>query len=175
MNFTLIPFLLVLIIACDPYDFGYQKNPAYVLDNVLKSITTNDAKSFSEVTAEEALCLYGNPAGLEYLQQNVKIKSSELELKWKNVDAPLNVPVYVGFWSYFNSRFVIDINIKQSATAFAQAIVDCHFGINGPRDERYLNLRPGNYLVRECRLIKLIPESFSALAMSEKCLSVKVD
>lgn len=170
--------LMITIIACDPYKFGFKYNPAFVLDEALKSIFNMDEESFLEVSGGEALCIYGNSNGMTYLKENVRIGSQDVKLKWKTFDKKLEVPEYVGFWSFFNSKYVIDIQDKKSDVVYAQVLVDCHYGISGPRPEnieRLLNLRPKNYKTKECRLIKVMPGTFKPLPLPEKCKPLKVD
>lgn len=50
-----ILLILITVAGCDPYGFGFKKNPAYVLDEAFKAITNQDTETFLEMTGKEAL------------------------------------------------------------------------------------------------------------------------
>lgn len=168
-------FLLMLLMACDPYNFGFKNNPAYVLDETLKAIQNQDLDALTEVTSKEALCVYANTETLKLLKEKVSITSSEVKLSWKIRERHLSIPENNGFWSYFNSRYLIDIESKAASRLLAQVVVDCDYGTDGYKDEKLLNLSPKKYLVKECRLVKVIPVTFEAPVLPEVCQAVAVD
>src|SRR5262245_57811095 len=91
--------LLTIVTVCDPYGFGFKKNPAFVLDEAFKAISNLDTESFLEVTGKEALCVYGNESGLRFLKEkivlspeNIKLNPNVLETKY------FKSPIFAGFW-----------------------------------------------------------------------------
>jgi hypothetical protein len=172
-----LSFLLLLlsVIACDPYGFGFKKNPAYILDEALKAITNLDTKSFLEVTGKEVLCTYGNHRGIHYLKDNVSLNPENIKLR-PNVLKTIHysVPRFVGYWSYYHERYEIDILDNLSSENLLRAIVDCDYGITEERNDDFINLRPKRYKIKECRLVKLQPMTFSPLPLPKRCQGLKV-
>lgn len=173
MKLFLLLSIAGIFVACDPYGFGFKNNPAHVLDAVLLSISNQDDVSFLEVSDREALCVYGNKEGINYLHEKVQVNSENLKLTWKTTDTYYKVPEFVGFWSYFNSRFLIDIKDKKSKEIYAQVVVDCNYG-HEEKSERLRNLPPKKYQKKDCRLIKIIPLTFQPLPVPAKCDVLKV-
>lgn len=176
MKSPLILSILFLVAACDPYGFGFKKNPAYVLDEAFAAVTNLDTESFLEVTGKEALCIYGNDAGLNYLKDNVILTPENVNLKptvLKN--SHYQSPRYVGYWSYYHERYQIDILDKATGDLLLKAVVDCDYGTNGQKSDRLINLKPAKYKIKECRVVKVIPKKFSALPVPSKCDAVKVE
>lgn len=168
--------LLVSFVACDPYGFGFKKNPAYVLDYGFTAIQNMDVASLLEVTGKEALCLYGNQTGIQYLKDNVhlnieNVKMIPVVLASKHYSSPQ----FVGYWSYYNERYQVEVQDKVTKESLLRAIIDCNYGTNGSKEDKFIRLQPKKYKVKECRLIKFIPNKFPALPMTEKCLPLKVD
>lgn len=168
--------LTVFAIACDPYGFGFRKNPTYVLDQALKSIQNLDDESFLEVSGKEALCLYGNKEGITYLHENFTTDIQNLKLKHKVGELKiLTSPEYVGYWSYLRQRYVVEIQQKSDGIALGSLVVDCNYGAQGEKKTFYLSIRdPKKFKMKECRLTKIIPAGFKALPMSERCQSLAV-
>ncbi len=164
-------FLLIFgcFLACDPYGFGFKNNPAQVLDVALNSIINQDTEGFADVSAAEALCVYGNSEAMDYLHENVQINSEDIKLSWKSTDKYLEKPEFVGFWSYFNSRYLIDIKDKAEKETFAQVVVDCHYGTDGAKDDRFQNLEAKKYPAKNCRIIKIVPLTFNPLPVPQAC------
>ncbi len=167
--------LLFMVVACDPYGFGFKKNPAYVLDEAFKSVTNLDTESFVEVTGREALCVYGNYAGLNYLKDNVILTPQNVKLKpTVLISKHYNIPRYVGYWSYYHERYQIDIQDKVTSELLLKAYVDCDYGTDGEKNEKLVNQKPKKYRVRECRVVKVIPQKFKSLPIPQKCEAVQV-
>lgn len=169
MKYLLLFTILGTFLACDPYGFGFKNNPAHVLDVALTSIINQDADGFADVSAEEALCVYGNREAISYLHNKIQITSEDIKLSWKSTDKYLEKPEFVGFWSYFNSRYLIDIKDKLEKETYAQVVVDCHYGTHGAKDVRFQNLETKKYPAKNCRIIKVIPLTFKALPIAEVC------
>lgn len=193
MKLSALLLLLVTVVACDPYGFGFKKNPAYVLDEVLKSIKNKDVVSFLELSGREALCLYGNEEGLGYLNDNISFDVKDLDLRSRVVsEGPTPNPEFVGFWSYYRERYQINVSQKESKELMGKIVIDCHYGVGVKKDpalayseEDYktdLSNNPGKvkskkkkFKVKECRLMKFVPVSFSGLPLPAKCNSLRVD
>jgi hypothetical protein len=168
--------ILFLAAACDPYGFGFEKNPAYVLDEAFKSITNLDTESYLDVTGKEALCVYGNDEGLQYLKTNIVLSPENVKLKPTVLTTVHNLnPKYVGYWSYYSERYQIDILDKASEALIMKAYVDCEYGTDGDKNAKFVNLKPRKYRMKECRVVKVIPEKFQSLPVPAKCEKFKVD
>ncbi len=176
MKFLGLLILAVCTVACDPYGFGFKKNPAYVIDEAFTAITNLDVESFLEVTAKEALCVYGNEKGLLYLKEKLKLKPEDVRLIPKVKEARHHqVPVYVGFWSYFHERYTIEIRDRSTEGLLVQTIIDCDYGTDGEKSARLLNLRKEKYSKKECRAVKLIPTTFASLQVPPRCNLLRVE
>lgn len=170
--------LLGLFQACDPYGFGFKKNPAFVLNEAFESVLALDHEAFLEVSGKEALCLYGNPEGINYLRTNLNIESEKVEIKPKlleNSSKYTKIPQFVGYWSYYQEKYLIDILDKATKAELLKVIVECHYGFEGEKNEKYQNLKLKKYKKRECRVIKMVPFKFAALPLREACKPLKVD
>ena len=170
-------FLLIFtaLTACDPYGFGFKKNPAFVLDEAFRAVTNLDVESFLEVTGKEALCIYGNDKGLAYLKDNVVLNIESVKLNPKVLkNEHYTSPKFVGYWSYYNEKYEIEILDKETNEVLMETIVDCDYGINGEKDQKYVNMKPKKYKMKECRAIKLKPRKFKALPLTERCQSMKI-
>jgi hypothetical protein len=176
MKLLSILLLLTSIVACDPYGFGFKKNPAYVIDEAFKSISNLDLESFLEVTGKEALCIYGNESGLNYLKDNLTLNPENVKLTPKVLETR-HYPsaVFVGHWSYYHERYEIEIADKNSNEVVLQTIIDCEFGTEGETNDKLINQKPKKYKKKECRLIKIIPAKFNSLPMATKCGLLKID
>lgn len=169
MKYIFLTLILGTFLACDPYGFGFKNNPAQVLDLALTAILNQDVESFADISSDEALCVYGNQEALDYLHERVKITSEDIKLSWKTRETHLDRPEFVGFWSYFTSRYFIDIKDREEKETLAQVVVDCHYGTEGAKDDRYLKLEAKKYPAKNCRLIKVIPLTFAALPTPQVC------
>ena len=168
--------LLISFVACDPYGFGFKKNPAYVLDEAFKAMTNLDEASYIEVAGKEALCMYGTAKGLSYLKERLQVSADEVKLKPTVLNSKYHaVPEFVDFWSYYSERYQIEILDKRSNKLIIKAIVDCEYGTEGERNQKLLRLKPKQYKTKECRLTKLIPVGFENLPLSTKCSGLKVN
>jgi hypothetical protein len=171
MKFKVFLILMtVLLVACDPYGFGFKKNPAYVLDQAFKSIIQlNDAR-FVEVSGREALCLYGNAEGMSYLRNNLTFDQKQLAINPTIHSVKYtNAPEFVGYWSYYSERYMVEINDKRSGETYVSTVIDCHYGIDGQKNDAFINLPKKKYRRKECRLVKIIPVSFAPLSLPGKC------
>src|SRR3989344_5584815 len=133
--------IMLLMTACDPFGFGFKKNPAYVLSEAFVAIN----------------------------QENIKINPNVLESKHSKS------PKFVGYWSYYQERYQIDIEDKVSKVLLMKAYVDCDYGTDQEKDDRFVNLSPEKYKKKECRLIKVKPTTFAPLPIPEKCDIMKVN
>ncbi len=168
MKYQALFLLLLASSGCDPYRFGFKNNPAYVLDTAFKAITNLDKKSFLEVSGQEALCLYGNETGVAYLKSNFTLDTSNVKLAPKFVSSTyFRNPEYVGYWSYYSERYIVDVSELTSNRLVLQVVVDCNYGTDGEKDVRYLNLKPKKYKTKDCRLVKIIPKDFPGLDASQ--------
>lgn len=170
-------FLLLLsTVACDPYGFGFKKNPAYVLDEAFKAISNLDSETFIEMSGKEALCVYGNQNGIQYLKEKVVLNPENVKLKPTMLETQhFTAPKFVGYWSYYHERYQIDINDKTNNELLLKAIIDCEYGTDGAKSAKLINLKPQKYKKKECRVIKVIPQKFPALPIPSKCDNLRVD
>ncbi len=176
MKLFIILSILVLTAACDPYGFGFKKNPAYVLDEAFKAISNLDTESYLEVTGKEAFCVYGNPEGIHYLKTNVVLTPENVKLKPTVLKTVHNQnPKYVGYWSYYTERYQIDIQDKITNALLLKAYVDCEYGTDGEKNAKFINLKPKKYRVKECRVVKVLPNTFKPIPVPAKCEKFTVD
>lgn len=163
-------FVIALLTSCDPFEFGYKKNPAYILDETLKSIENMDLDTFSELTGKEALCIYNNEEGLTHLKKNLDIQFSDINLNAKIVETRhFSAPVFVGYWSYYHERYQIEISKKSQDEVILDVVVDCEFGTDDESNPRFINLKPSKYERKECKLVKIEPKSFEGLKLNPNC------
>lgn len=168
--------ILLTTVACDPYGFGFKKNPAFVLDETFKAITNLDHETVIEMTGKEALCVYANEAGVNYLKEKVVLSPENIKLVPKMLETKhFAAPTYVGYWSYYHERYQIDINDKVTNEVLLKAIVDCEYGTDGEKSDKYINLKRQKYKKKECRIIKVLPLKFAPLPVPKKCDNLKVD
>jgi hypothetical protein len=171
--------LLGLFTACDPYGFGFKKNPAYVLDEAFQSVIAKDFDAFNLVSGKEALCLYGNANGIAYAQSNLNINGDKVEIKPKilsNFTKATPVPEYVGYWSYYRETYQVDILDKDTKEGLLRVVVECHYGFEGKKKDEYKEkMKLKKYKKRECRLVKIIETArFKTLPMTEECRPLEV-
>lgn len=176
----LMSFFLLLstLIGCDPYGFGFKHNPAYVLNEAFEAVLAQDPDAFNAVSGKEALCLYGNVAGVTYLKNNLKIDVEKVEIKPKLIENSshyTNLPQHVGYWSYYNERYQVDILDKNTKEEFFKVVVECHYGFEGEKSDKYKELKLRKYKKKECRVIKVIPFHFPSLKMTKECEPLKVN
>lgn len=170
-----ITFLLALT-GCDPYKFGFKKNPAFVLDEAFKSISNLDTQTLMEVSGKEFFCAYTSTEGINFLKENLNIKQESISFEPKVLETEYySIPRYAGYWSYYHERYQIDIHEKSSGEGILRAIIDCDYGTEEQKNEKFRNLPPKKYKKKECRLVKMIPYSFSALKLPSKCDALKVN
>ncbi len=169
---------LGLLQACDPYGFGFKNNPAFVVNEAFKAVNELTPESFIEISGKEALCLYGNLEGMAYLKSHMNLNSDNVEIKPKlieNSSQYTNAPKFVGYWSYYNEKYQLDISNKDTQAELLNVIVECNYGFEGLKSESYQNLKLKKYKMKECRLIKIIPKQFEALPMTEQCQDLAVE
>jgi hypothetical protein len=177
MKILAIISLTFFVVACDPYGFGFKKNPAYVLDQALKAIQNMDDESFLEISGKEALCLYGNKDGITYLHEKVRADVHNVQLKHKEVGElqVLPAPEYGGFWSYLRQRYIVEIQQKSDKAVLGTLVVDCNYGAANEKKESYSRIRdPKKFKVKECRITKIIPATFRSLPVGSTCESLSV-
>lgn len=175
-NLISLLFISLLLVGCDPYGFGFKKNPAFVLNETMLAITNLDQQSFLEVTGKEVLCVYGNPQGLTYLKDKLLINQEDVKINPVLLNAKhSSSPKFVGYWSYFHERYQVDVLQKSTDKLLLKAYVDCDYGTDTEKDERFINLEPKKYNTKECRLIKVLPSIFPSLPVPDKCDVLKVD
>lgn len=176
MKFFSTLILLTLVAACDPYGFGFKKNPAYVLDEAFKAVMNQDEETFLEMTGKEAYCVYGNETGLNFLKDKIIISTDNIKLNLKEIsNVHYTAPKFVGYWSYYNSRYRVEVLDKGTNEVLLETLIDCDYGIEGQKNPKYINQKPSKYKKKECRAVKLLPKKFAPLEVSSKCTSFKID
>jgi hypothetical protein len=172
--FRIVP-LLFFIIACEPLEKGVRKNAAFILDEAFRAIHNLDKQSFRVVTAKEALCLYGNDRGLEYLKENLDFTLEEIDVIPKLKESRhFSSPLYVGYWSYYQERYEVGIYHRAKNQIIIEGIVDCDFGTPEQKNDRLINQKPSKYKKKECRIVKIVPKSFPGIPEQAKCSILKV-
>lgn len=172
-------FLLGLIQACDPYNFGFKKNPAYVLNEAFEAVREKNTERLLELSGMEALCVYGNEEGMNYLYNHLNINTKEIEIvpklmansvKWnKN-------PTHVGYWSYYTEVYDVNIIDRASHNQLLKVAIECNYGFEGNKKEEYKEVtKLTKFKKRECRIIKIVPTIFNAIPLNNKCQKLKVN
>lgn len=175
MKSFVILIILFSVASCDPYGFGFKKNPAFVLDEAFKAIKNQDTETFLEMTGKEALCTYGSPEGLAYLKEHVTLSLENIKLKPTVLENRYFInPKFVGYWSYYHERYQIDIQDKITSEVLLKVIVDCEYGTVGEKSEKLINLKPKKYNMNECRVVKVVPKSFQELPVTQRCETLRV-
>jgi hypothetical protein len=168
---------LICFVSCDPYGFGYKKNPAFILNEAFRAVNHQDVKSFLNVSGKEALCLYGNTEGLSYLEEKLQIDPKNIAVEPKVLtNKRLKIPNYVdGYWSYYNERYLVNINTKAEGRNLLQVVVDCDFG-DEKKDDAFSNptYKFKKFKKKACRLIKMIPSAFEPLPLPANCAKLKI-
>ncbi len=175
MKYLIFFVLWIVAVSCDPYNFGFKKNPIYILGQAFKAVVDLDQVGFIEATGNEALCVYGNAKGLTYLKENLDIQVDNIELVPKVLSSKyFTSPQFVGYWSYYTERYIIDVIDSSNGKKDLQAIVECNYGTEGTKSIKLQNLEPSEYKRIECRLIKIIPLTFESLPIKSRCQGLKV-
>lgn len=170
--------LLFLVQACDPYGFGFKQNPANVLNQAFNSVLSINPERFLEVSGKEALCIYGNNEGMTYLNNNLNLNPDNIEIKPKlieNSSRYTKSPQFVGYWSYYNEKYEVDILDKTTNLDLLKVIVECHYGFEGQKNDAYQNLKLKKYKMKECKVIKLTPFHFEGLPLRPECAPLSVE
>ena len=170
--------LLGIFQACDPYGFGFKMNPAFVINEAFESVQALDHEALLKVTGKEALCLYANHNGVAYLRGNLNIDNEKVEIFPKLVENSskyTRYPHYVGYWSYYQERYLVDILDKTNKSNILNVLVECHYGFEGEKRDEYQNLKLKKYKKKECRIIKMLPSKFASLPMRDACIPLKVE
>ena len=68
----------------------------------------------------------------------------------------------------------IEIEDKTKSERILKAIVDCEYGTDREKNEKFINLKPKKYKIKECRLVKMVPLKFSSLGLPARCEDLKV-
>lgn len=176
MKLLMMISMLLGIVSCDPYNFGFKKNPAFVIEETFKSISNLDKTSFLELTSKEALCVYGNEEGIKYLKDNFKFNPEDISFLPSVLETKyFKIPNFVGYWSYYFERYEIDVKNKSTDEFLMRVIVDCNYGTENEKDQGLINLKPSKYEMKECRIVKFKPNQFSELPIPEKCGVLRLD
>jgi hypothetical protein len=175
MKFWIMIGLLATLVSCDPFRLGYDHNPAYILDSAVKSIENLDVEGLREVLAKEAYCVYGNEQGVHFLKEKLPTNYENIRPVLKEIsNTHHSIPNYVGYWSYLTIRYRVEVQDKRSSEILLGAIIDCDFGIEGEKDDKWLNRKYSRYKKKECKVVKLIPNKLSVLMTPSSCQNLMV-
>jgi hypothetical protein len=172
-----LALIMVLLSACNDQGFGYKQNPLRVLRMAHKAIIQGDDEKLGQYLSLEAKCLYANPQGLALVQAQLsdKIKNykSELTLLSKKFNQS---PRFVGYWSYYNEVYKIDISEKnEEQTMVASIKVTCDFGFKGVRELQEATRRSiENMPIKMCKIQKMRGHLIDEMPISEDCRSLQV-
>ncbi len=175
MKSVLLLCVLLLIAGCDPFNFGFKKNPAFALEQSFKAVVNLDRQTYLEVTGKEALCVYGNEEGINYLKNNLVLNTENIKLKPIVLKKAHHLKAkYVGYWSYYSERYQVDIQDKTTENLMLKTYIDCEFGTDEEKSDGLVNLEPPKYPVKECRVVKGVPEIFAPLEIPSRCKKLEV-
>ncbi len=178
MKGTLITNLLflTLLASCDPFNFGFKKNPAYILNETFVAINNLDHQSFIEVTGKEVLCVYGNPEGVNYLKNHIEFDTDEVKITPVKIsETYATSPKFVGFWSYLQERYEVKVVDEKTLKPLLNAYLDCDYGTDKEKSDKLFNLPKERYKKKECQLIKVEPVVFQALPLPKACEIMKIN
>jgi hypothetical protein len=176
MKYWVFILFLGVIQACDPYNFGFKKNPAYILNEAFEAILDEDINRFLEVSAKEALCVYGNEQGMKFLKDKFNLKPKHIQLNPAVLESQyFNNPLFVDFWAYYSERFMVEVKNKKNDEALVNVIVDCHYGTDGEKNDKFINLKPSKYKIKSCEIVKIISEQFDLLPLNSDCAQLKIN
>lgn len=176
MNRWLLILLVGMIQACDPYGFGFKKNPAFVLNEAFEAILEENVDRFLDVSAKEALCVYGNQQGMSFLKEKFSLKPKHIQLSPAVLESRyFNNPLFVDFWAYYSERFLVEVKNKKNDEALVNVIVDCHYGTDGEKNDKYQNLKPNKYQIKSCEIVKIISDQLELLPIDGSCKQLKIN
>lgn len=166
---------LILLASCDPFNFGFKKNPAYILNESFVAIKNLDHQSFIEVTGKEVLCTYGNPEGLAYLKSHMEFDGDDVKITPVKIsETYATSPKFVGFWSYLQERYKVEVVDEKTLLPLLNAYIDCDFGTDKEKNDKFLNLPKDRYKRKECLLVKVEPMVFQPLPLPKACEIMKI-
>lgn len=172
-------FLLGLFQSCDPYKFGFKHNPAFILNEAFEAVKDKNAGAFTKISGKEALCVYGNDKGMQYLYNNLNIDVEEIKITPKLIASTVKFntnPIHVGYWSYYTEVYEVNIIDRASHDQLLKVAVECNYGFEGEKKPEYKEVtKLTKFKKRECKLIKLIPAKFESLPVSNACRALKVN
>ena len=167
--------LLTLLVSCDPFNFGFKKNPAYVLNETFVAIKNVDHQSFIEVTGKEVLCIYGNPEGIAYLKSHMEFDSDDVKITPVKIsETYATSPKFVGFWSYLQERYKVEVVDEKTLLPLLNAYMDCDYGTDQEKNDKLLNQPKEKYKKKECQLVKVEPMVFQPLPLPKACEIMKI-
>ncbi|MGE3611524.1 MAG: hypothetical protein AB7I27_18175 [Bacteriovoracaceae bacterium] len=174
MKYFNLILLFLLITACDPWNFGFKKNPAFILKKAFNAINNLDEDSFLSISGREALCLYGNLEGLSFLRSHLTLgRAIQVKHEIKN-SSYYTIPSFVGFWSYYQEIYQVSILDEKINNSIVDSLVECNYGTDEQKSKKLINLPKSKYPKKECRLIKIIPKKFESIKFDSKCANFRV-
>lgn len=169
MRYALLIGVLALS-ACEVRDYGYKDNPFAILVNAHFAVRADDLSAFSKVFGREALCVWGSTTGMatirDGLPSDIENLHSEIILSESHY---LTYPRFVGYWSYFKQRYTAQLFDKNSRVQLAEAIIDCHFGVDGVKRESDRNQPMKYYPEKHCKVISFKAMSFRNVETPAEC------
>lgn len=176
MKINLIPLVFIFsLLGCLPDNYNFKENPVFILKEALGSLERRDAEKFLKISGKEALCLYGNDTGLQKLSDNFPYTEDDLKVDHKLVSSQYNEPVkFVGHWSYKTERHLFSISDKERTKKIMDVLIDCEFGNEGEKFKGDDQKNDRKYKIKQCRLIKILPNTFASLVLPKKCESLRV-
>lgn len=175
MKINLIPLIFIFsTLSCLPINYDFKENPVYILKEALESLEKRDSEQFLKISGKEALCLYGNDSGLSHLAENFPYSEHDLKLGHGLIYSQFNTPPkFVGHWSYKSERHLILVSDRDDKKIM-DVVVDCEFGNEGEKLKESDQKNERKYVIKKCRLTKIIPATFKTLGLPKKCESLKV-
>lgn len=176
MRINPLSFLLIFTtLACLPDNYSFKENPIFILKEALDSLEKRDADKFQKISGKEALCLYANDSGLQRLSDNFPYQEDDLKVDYKLLNTQFNSPAkFVGYWSYKTERHSFAISEKNQQKKVMDVIIDCEFGNEGEKLKIEDQKNEKKYKIKQCRLVKIIPHTFSSLMLPKKCENLRV-
>lgn len=175
MKMNLFIIFILTTVACVPESYNFKENPLYILKEALSALEKRDSERFLKVSGKEALCLYAHDTGIQRLSDNFPYTEDDLKLEHKLLSTQLNEsPKFVGYWSYKSERHIFTIFEKSGHTKLLDVLIDCEYGNEGEKLKVQDRKDERKYKIKQCRLVKIIPQTFKSIIMPKQCEALKV-
>lgn len=156
MKVVLALLTLLLASSCEyaSLKYGYYWNPIKVLEEAHESLETNNLSQLTAVLTDKALCSYGSREGLNNLKGSLaKVDESSVQEPVLVSEKYLSKPQYVGYYSYFQQKYVSRALDKYGHTLFKVTIL-CNMG-SPDFSQKLVNAPFHQYETKSCSIVAI--------------------